>query len=406
MIQKDAMPVFSHSKIGAFETCRLQYKYRYIDHVQVKRPDTVEAYLGSCVHKALEKLYKDIRYEKRMRLEELQTYFDRLWDQDWSDSIVIVKKDYSSNHYKKMGARYLADYYKHYEPFKGGRILGLETQNYLSLDKEGRYKYHVRIDRLMDMGSGLYEVHDYKTNMKLPLQEDLDRDRQLAMYSIWVREQFKDFKKVRLVWHFLAFDKEMDSVRTAEKLEKLRSDVLSVIRSIEKTDNFPPNVSSLCPWCLFQDICPEWKHEKAVEHLPENEFLNDPGVKLVDEYVRVKAELDAHKKEAEETLAMIKEALIAFSRREKITSVAGSEKKITIKAQNIMKLPGKNTDERRQLVALLEKLGKWKEVADLDVYSLARIIQNEKWEKNVLELLKPFQSSEQSYRLNISKKIQ
>ena len=61
----------------------------------------------------------------------------------------------------------------------------------------------------MDMGGGLFEVHDYKTNMTLARQEELDQDRQLAMYSLWVREQFSDFKKVRLVWHFVAFDKEI-----------------------------------------------------------------------------------------------------------------------------------------------------------------------------------------------------
>ena len=65
-----------------------------------------------------------------------------------------------------------------------------------------------------DLGNGIYEVHDYKTNNSLPKQQKLDEDRQLAMYSLWVKLNFKDCKKVRLVWHFLAFDKEMDSFRT------------------------------------------------------------------------------------------------------------------------------------------------------------------------------------------------
>lgn len=73
-------------------------------------------------------------------------------------------------------------------------------------------------------------MHDYKTGSPLPKQEELDEDRQLAMYSLWVRRRFKDFKKVRLVWHFLAVDKEMDSFRTKKELEDLREKVLEQIK--------------------------------------------------------------------------------------------------------------------------------------------------------------------------------
>lgn len=398
------MPAFSYSRLEAFQTCKLKYKYAYIDRVKVKREDTVEAYLGSCAHEALEKLYQDIRYEKVMTLEELLSCFSSIWEQGWKESIVIVKKEYTAGHYRKMGERYLKDYYVRHAPFLEGRILGLETQNYLSLDEDGTYKYHVRIDRLMDIGNGVYEVHDYKTNMRLPPQQDLNQDKQLAMYSLWVREQFKDFKEVRLVWHFLAFDKEMDSFRTEEQLEELRHEILRTIHEIERTEDFSPTVSRLCDWCLFQDICPEWKHKKAVEQLPENEFLKDPGIKLVDEYIRIKEELDANRKEADEKLARIKEALIAFSQKKDMTTVVGSEKKISIKEYEYNKLPGKNSKERLELIEILKETGKWDEVSDLDIYSLGKIIQTQEWEETVLKQLRKYVVLETSYRLNVSNK--
>ncbi len=398
------MASFSHSRIGSFENCPLQYKYSYIDHVEVEAKDTVETFLGSRVHEALEKLYQHKKFEKLLTVEELLAYFNKRWKEEWKDAIIIVKKDYTQENYRKMGERHLTDYYKKYQPFDHGKLLGLETKDQMPLDEEGNYKFHIRIDRLMDMGNGLYEVHDYKTGSSLSKQEDLDNDRQLAMYSLWVRKQFKDFKKVRLVWHFLAFDKEMDSFRTEEQLEKMKEDVLTKIREIEKAKEFPAHVSQLCDWCLYKEICPEWKHEIQLEEKPENEYLNDPGLKLVDEYVQIKKELDEHKTEAEEKLEKLKQALIAFCEKEGVSVVFGSENKISVKEYEYIKFPAKNTEEREELLDALRSIDKLDDVSELDVYALVRKLRDEEWDKKQLEVLNRFKTIEKSHRLSVSKK--
>jgi putative RecB family exonuclease len=398
------MPSFSHSKISAFEGCKLRYKFQYIDKVKVEAEDTIETYLGSMVHEALEKLYRDKRFEKLMTLEELLVYFNKRWEENWKDSIIIVKKDYTADNYRKMGERQLTDYYNRHKPFEQGRIIGLETQDFLPLDEQGRYKFHIRIDRLMDMGDGLYEVHDYKTGSSLSKQEELDKDRQLAMYSQWVRQNFKDFKKVRLVWHFLAFDKEMDSYRTKEELEELRKRVLSQIAEIESTEDFPATVTWLCDWCLYKPICPMKKHEVELEEKPENEYLNDPGLKLADAYAELKEKVDAYRKETEAELEKIKEALIAFCKREGVQVVQGSEKKVSVKTQETIKLPGKNTKERADLIDTLKKLGRLEEVSNLDTYALTKILEKKEWDKEERDQLERFWTKEINYRLTVSKR--
>lgn len=398
------MPSYSHSRIGTFEACKLQYKFAYIDRVKVEVEDTIETYLGNRVHEALEKLYRDIRFEKLMTREELLAYFNKIWDEKWKDSVIIVKKDYTPENYRKMGERQLADYYNRHHPFDTGRIIGLETQDFLSLDEEGKYKFHIRIDRLMDMGNGLYEVHDYKTGSSLPKQEDLDNDRQLAMYSQWVKQNFRDFKKVRLVWHFLAFDKEMDSYRTKEQLDDLQKEVLGQIKEIEAAVDYPANVSRLCGWCLYKSICPMWSHEAELMQKPENEYMNDPGLKLVDEYVRIKGELDKHRKEAEEELEKIKEALISLCQKKRIQVVSGSQNRITVKEYDSIKLPGKNTKERSDLILTLKELGRLEDVTDLDTYALVRILGSKEWDEKELDRLSRFCTNEKNYRLTIGKK--
>lgn len=397
------MTSFSHSRLSSFEICPLKYKYAYIDNIKVEAEDTIETYLGSRVHETLEKLYRNLQFEKLMSLKELVAFFKREWEKNWKDTIIIVKKEYSKENYRKMGERDIKDYYKKYKPFKEGKVIGLETTDLLPLDDKGKYKFYIRIDRLMDMGSGLYEVHDYKTNTMLPKQEDLDTDRQLAMYSLWVRNEFKDFKKVRLVWHFVAFNKEMDSFRTGEQLEDLRQDVLAKIYEIEETKEFPAKVTRLCNWCLYRLLCPMWKHGQELEAKPENEFLNDPGVKLVNEYVKIKGELDTHKKEDGEKLEKLRKALIAFCKKKDVSVVFGSENKISVNEYESIKFPPKNTEDRAKLIEALKKIEKFDEVVELDIYTLAKVMAAGDWDKEALDAISEFERKEKSYRLSVSK---
>ncbi len=249
------MPVYSHSRIVSFETCPLRYKYVYLDRIKPEFEETGESYLGVRVHEALERLYRNIWNGKSLSRKELLAFFRNQWEKNWADAIAIIREDYSSQRYRKLGEKYLKDYYKRYKPFRQGKVVDLEITDFLPLDEEGKYEFYVRIERLMDMGHGLYEIHDYKTNTTLPTQDYLDRDPQLGMYSLWVRREFEDCRDVRLVWHFLALDKEMESYRTKEQLESLQQEILAKIKAIEATTEFPPRVSSFCVWCLYN--CPK-----------------------------------------------------------------------------------------------------------------------------------------------------
>lgn len=54
------MPVYSNSKLATYENCPQQYKLKYIEPVKLPEGgEWIEAFLGSRVHKTLEKLHKD-----------------------------------------------------------------------------------------------------------------------------------------------------------------------------------------------------------------------------------------------------------------------------------------------------------------------------------------------------------
>ncbi len=145
-----------------------------------------------------------------------------------------------------------------------------------------------------------------------------------------------------------------------------------------------------------------WKHEVQLEEKSENEYLNDPGLKLVDEYVKIKEEYYEHRLEAEEKLEKLKNALIAFCEKKGVTVIFGSENKITVKEHEYPKFPGKNTKKREELIKALKSIGKLEEVSDLDIHALGRILKGKKWDKKKLEILRKFK--EKGYRLSVSKK--
>jgi len=45
----------------------------------------------------------------------------------------------------------------------------------------------------------MYEIHDYKTSRRLPMQATIDRDRQLALYQMAVHQMMADARSQHAV---------------------------------------------------------------------------------------------------------------------------------------------------------------------------------------------------------------
>lgn len=383
------MTTYSHSRISTFEQCRYKYKLQYIDRIKVDVPTTVEAFMGDLVHRTLEKLYNDLKFEKKNSKDDCLKYFNELWTKEWTDDILIVKEALSSENYRLMGEKYISIYYDHYHPFDQMTILGLETQDRMTLSDGNQY--HVRIDKLACVGDTYY-VCDYKTNSRMKDQSEADSDRQLAMYSIWVKDKFKDAKKVVLLWHMLAFDKEAVSSRTDEQLERLHSEVVSRIKEIENCTEYPTNVSALCDYCVFKQMCPSFKHFVALSEKSIEEFKEDDGVKLVDEYT----EMEFLEKEAKQKKEAIKLKLIEFSKQKKINVVYGSNKKVSVTQYDKVVYP----ENKIEFVELIKEKGLYENVSILCFPRLSSMILKKQIDQEIIDKT----LKEKDYRISVSKK--
>ncbi|MDO8623443.1 MAG: PD-(D/E)XK nuclease family protein [archaeon] len=247
------MPTYSYSKISSFEQCPLKFKYKYIDKVEIKEKN-IELFLGNMVHETLEWLYLKVREGQTPTIEETIKYYCDNWENKFDDSLIITKQQYNFEYYFNLGVKFIIDYYIKHQPFDDNTI-ALEKKILIDLDELKNYQLIGFIDRLVyNKEKDEYEIHDYKTANSLPLKEKIESDRQLALYSIAIKNEF-NAKKVHLFWHYLAFNKTIYTIKTDEELIKLKKDVLELIKKIESTQEYAPNQSVLCNWCEFKNIC-------------------------------------------------------------------------------------------------------------------------------------------------------
>jgi putative RecB family exonuclease len=261
-IKKKKPKIYSHSRLSTFEQCPLKFKFKYIDRIVPEVRETIESHLGKIVHETLEWFYTQIKEGNVPSVEEIITYYSNNWGEKYKPKILIVRKDLTVKDYFNKGVQFILDYYTKNYPFEDNTI-ETEKKVVFNLDDEGYFKIQGFIDRLShDVEKDEYEIHDYKTANNLPLKEKVETDRQLALYSIAIKELFGEDKKICLTWHYLAHNKKICSNRTNEQLQQLKKETLELIKQIETTKTFPPKKSILCDWCEYKSICPVWGNSK------------------------------------------------------------------------------------------------------------------------------------------------
>jgi putative RecB family exonuclease len=374
------MPIYSHSQLSMYQQCPLKYKLCYRDKIK-RDTEGVEAFLGTTVHETLKKCYDDARLTKVNTLDELLAHYENIWQQNWHDAIIITKQDLDQEHYRALGRKLIESYYRRYAPFDADITIATEMMINFQLEDSKKHRLIGYIDRLARTGDDIYEIHDYKTSAHLPSQEDADNDRQLGLYHIGIQKRWPNIKNIRLVWHYLAFDRELVSSRSSEAIAKLVTETSRLIDEIETSTDFRPQESGRCEWCEYPDLCPLRKHSYQLEALPVNEYRREPGVVLVNKY----AELKEKASEIDMEIGRVKEAIFDYAREQQVEVIKGSDRKVRVRFDEKLKFPGKNDAGRQELDSTLIEAGKWPEVSQLDTALLARAIEGGQWDKGLID---------------------
>ena len=247
--------VYSHSRLSCFENCPKQFHYRYVLKVPAET-ESVEAFVGKRVHEVIERLHRFVGRGLVPSIGKVLERFRSLWHERYDEGrIRIVREGHAAEDYVELGERCLRQFYRLHYPFDAEETLAVEQRVAFELDAERGVRVQGIIDRLARARDGTLEIHDYKTGRRIPSQQRLDRDRQLALYQLGVAGEHPG-EPVRLVWHYLVFGATRVSQRDAQQLESLRAETVELVERIEREERFEPRPGPLCAWCEYRDRCP------------------------------------------------------------------------------------------------------------------------------------------------------
>lgn len=393
------MTQYSHSRLNTYRDCPRKYRLRYIDRIR-DAEEGIEAFMGSRVHEVLEALYRSLSKSHPVSLDDAVAHYELAWEQNWHDNIKIVRAEYGPDDYRETGRRCIRDYWRRYEPFDQGVVVGIERKVTFELDPEREISLGGYVDRIDRIEDGVYEIHDYKSGAYLPDQAYADADPQLALYQLALESMWpNDVEDVTLVWHYLAFDAELRSKRNRPSLDRLKADTIATIDAIEADREFAPNESNLCGWCGYGALCPCKKHLIEIAELPPEEFHAEDGVRLVNEFV----ELSDRKSEIEVRMEAVREALIAFADTNELDVIGGSDCKVTIRKYAGLSVPRKGTEERWRLEEAIRQMGKWDEVSGLDTNALVAAVSGGDWDEETRVAVRRFLAECESCRVSKSR---
>jgi len=265
--------VYSHSRLASFEDCPRKFQYRYVWKLPAES-ESIEGFVGKRVHEILERLHRAADAGHLPSLPKVLWRYRQLFEEAFDPARVrIVREGTPLRFYVELGEQCIANYYRGHYPFDRDETLALEERVVFDLDApddpqpagaaRGRYRMQGFVDRIARARDGALEIHDFKTSARLPSQERIDEDRQLALYQLGVARRFAagadadgGERPVRLVWHYLRHTRTLVSTRSPEALEALRRDTRALIDRIRAERVFAPKTGPLCRWCEYREGCP------------------------------------------------------------------------------------------------------------------------------------------------------
>lgn len=232
----------SYSKLNTFQTCPLQFNYRYLMNVPVGQSHA--ANFGSSIHGALNEFYRLLKSGKSVTKELLSSLYEKNW----------VGYGYESAEHertrKEQGHKMLEDFFDaNCDPW----VVPAYLEQPFNV-KIGDYVINGRIDRIDRLADGTFEVVDYKTGSARDTL-NLKKDMQLSVYALACREILK-IPVSKLTLYFIEDNQRLStSGRSDIEIENFKVEVLEFIEKM-KSSEFAATPGFHCQYCDFRLICP------------------------------------------------------------------------------------------------------------------------------------------------------
>ena len=336
---------YSHSSLGTFRQCPQKYKFEKIDKVKIPRRLYAHFHLGSTVHRQLKIAYDWAVDGKLYPLDTMLAAFEADWSGERAERIVLTGEHLTVDDEIAIGRRMLTEFHNNYKPFDQGKLVGSEMA--LTFDIPGSpARFTTRIDRLMKLDDGTYQICDYKTGRQVASGvADSNFRLQMGMYQLAVRAAYPDFEPIEVAQHFLRQDELIRYRFRPDELDELEEQFRSEVAEIAyatRMDDWPAREGGYCRWCDYTHLCPAKRHRLLLEAEEETgqPVTASEAVELTDRYL----ELYVQKKEIDAELTKLKADLIDAAAGLEVNKLEGAQGYVTVKSRTEEKIPTKTDD--------------------------------------------------------------
>ena len=235
------MPRYSPLRLRVFDTCRLRYRYQYLDRIPARlRPQDTA---GSLVHRVLCDFFSKVAAGGRST-ERLSGLFEARWAalsprylriagvEKLRDSAVEKLRSFAATHDLSAAPQAVEPYFQA-EVAPGVTLIG-------------------RVDRIDAEPGGSLHLIDYKTGS----HEDEVDARQLRLYAI-MAEASLGKPVTRLSFWYLDDGKTWTAGFTEEERRSSRAELMAAVHEMEQVSDFPATIGVHCGHCPYLHACAE-----------------------------------------------------------------------------------------------------------------------------------------------------
>jgi putative RecB family exonuclease len=243
----------SPSKVSAFKTCALAFRFSAIDHLP--EPPSPWAVKGTLVHRALELLFWEEQAGDRT-VEAALAKLDRavpevLDGREYADLPLTAEER----------AEFVADaeqlvrrYFQLEDP---NAVNPIGTELLLEANV-GSLRLRGIIDRLELDADGELVITDYKTG-RAPWEAYEQTHLGGVHFYAFLCEQVLGERPTRIQLYYLADPVAIVSEPSDQSIRGLQRRVGAIWTAVERAcerEDFRPNPGKLCDWCAFKEWCP------------------------------------------------------------------------------------------------------------------------------------------------------
>lgn len=189
--------LFSWSKFSLYEKDPYSYLLKYINKVQMDRPDNAYSFLGGVSHDLIEKYYNNEITKEEM----IEIFNDNIELQNLSNNLKFSTNAEQNTTIQLNYVSCMRHYFNNCQKETGAKL------EQLIWAKLGDHLFHGYIDMLRVDNDNNIIVTDFKTSTVYKGKKIEEEKGQLLLYAIMIHKQFPDilYDKIKVCWNFLKY---------------------------------------------------------------------------------------------------------------------------------------------------------------------------------------------------------